>query len=185
MCVSHSVVSDSLWTYGLCSSPGSSIHGILQAGKLEWVFMPFSRGSYWWINAPVFVSSRENYIAWGIFYVNFLSTPADWAPVALRRNQFYKKFWLECSWFLFLNGLPRWRSGKESARQCWRCRFDPWIGKIPCRRRWQPMPVLLPEIISWTEEPGGLRSMGSQRIRYNWATKQQQQCLCFTVLHYF
>ena len=106
MCVSHSVVSDSLWTYGLCSSSGSSIHGILQAGKLEWVFMPFSRGSYWWINAPVFVSSRENSIAWGICHVNFLSTPADWAPVALRRNQFYKKFWLEYSWFLFLNGLP-------------------------------------------------------------------------------
>ena len=28
-----------------CSPPGSSIHGILQAGMLEWVAMPFSRGS--------------------------------------------------------------------------------------------------------------------------------------------
>ena len=28
-----------------CSSPGSSTHGILQARILEWVFMPFSRGS--------------------------------------------------------------------------------------------------------------------------------------------
>ena len=24
--------------------------------------------------------------------------------------------------------------------------------------------------IPWTEEPGGLQSMGSQRVRYNWAT---------------
>ena len=28
-----------------CSSPGSSAHGILQARILEWVAMPFSRGS--------------------------------------------------------------------------------------------------------------------------------------------
>ena len=28
-------------------------------------------------------------------------------------------------------GLPRWLSGKESACQCRRCRFDPWVRKIP------------------------------------------------------
>ena len=28
--------------------------------------------------------------------------------------------------------------------------------------------------IPWTKEPGGLQTMGSQRIRYNWATQQQQ-----------
>ena len=28
-----------------CSSPGSSIHGILQAGIVNWVAIPFSRGS--------------------------------------------------------------------------------------------------------------------------------------------
>ena len=28
-----------------CSLPGSSIHGILQAGILEWIAIPFSRGS--------------------------------------------------------------------------------------------------------------------------------------------
>ena len=30
---------------GYCSSPGSSVHGILQAGILEWVAIPFSRAS--------------------------------------------------------------------------------------------------------------------------------------------
>ena len=25
-----------------------------------------------------------------------------------------------------------------------RCRFDPWIGKIPWKRKWQPTPVFLP-----------------------------------------
>ena len=28
-----------------CSPPGSSVHGILQARRLEWVAMPFSRVS--------------------------------------------------------------------------------------------------------------------------------------------
>ena len=41
-------------------------------------------------------------------------------------------------------GLPRWLSGKESACQCRRCEFDPWAGKIPWRRKWQPTPVFLP-----------------------------------------
>ena len=41
----------------------------------------------------------------------------------------------------------RWLSGKESVCQCrrqGRCRFDPWVGKIPCRKAWQPVPVFLP-----------------------------------------
>ena len=38
----------------------------------------------------------------------------------------------------------RWLSGKESACQCRRHRFDPWIGKILGRRKWQPTPVFLP-----------------------------------------
>ena len=40
-------------------------------------------------------------------------------------------------------GLPGWLSGKESACQCRRHRFDPWVGEIPWRRKWQPTPVFL------------------------------------------
>ena len=38
-------------------------------------------------------------------------------------------------------------SGKEPASQCRRCKsrgFDPWVGKIPWRRAWQPTPVFYP-----------------------------------------
>ena len=28
--------------------------------------------------------------------------------------------------------------------QCRRFRFNPWVGKIPWRRKWQPTPVFLP-----------------------------------------
>ena len=41
-------------------------------------------------------------------------------------------------------GLPRWCSGKESACQCSRRRFDPWVRKIPWSRKWQPTPIFLP-----------------------------------------
>ena len=43
-------------------------------------------------------------------------------------------------------GFPGGASGRESACQCRRCkrlRFDPWVGKIPWRRPWQPTPVFL------------------------------------------
>ena len=35
-------------------------------------------------------------------------------------------------------------SGKEPACQCRWLRFYPWVGKIPWRRKWQPIPVFLP-----------------------------------------
>ena len=41
---SYSVVSDSLWPMDYIL-PGSSVQGILQARILEWVVIPFSRGS--------------------------------------------------------------------------------------------------------------------------------------------
>ena len=41
-------------------------------------------------------------------------------------------------------GFPRGSDGKESACQCRRPRFDPWVRKIPWRREWQPTPVFLP-----------------------------------------
>ena len=34
----------------------------------------------------------------------------------------------------------------------------------------------------WTEEPGRLRSMGSQRARHNWATKHTRTSLLSTVM---
>ena len=42
--------------------------------------------------------------------------------------------------------LPRGLSGKESTCQCRRHGFDPWVGKILWRRKWQPTPVFLPGI---------------------------------------
>ena len=40
--------------------------------------------------------------------------------------------------------IPWWFSGKESTCQCRRCGFDPWVGKICWKRKWQTSPVFLP-----------------------------------------
>ena len=47
--------------------------------------------------------------------------------------------------------------------------FDPWFGNIPWRKKWQSTPVFLPGKIPRTEEPGGLQSVGLQRLRHDWA----------------
>ena len=41
-------------------------------------------------------------------------------------------------------GLSCWLSDKEFSLQCRRCRFDPWVGEILWRRKWQPTAVFLP-----------------------------------------
>ena len=47
---------------------------------------------------------------------------------------------LESLW----EAVPGGAVDKESACQCRRHWFDPWVGKIPLGRKWQPIPVLLP-----------------------------------------
>ena len=58
-------------------------------------------------------------------------------------------------------GLPRWLSGKESARQCRRHGFDSWVRKIPWRMATHSR--ILAWEIPWMEEPSRLQFMGLQK----------------------
>ena len=66
--------------------------------------------------------------------------------------------------------------GSQVTQWWWFClpsrrqRFDPWIGKIPWRRKWATHSRTLAWKIPWTEKPGWLQSMGSQRVRHDWVT---------------
>ena len=62
---------------------------------------------------------------------------------------------------------PGGSDGKSVCLQCTRPGFDPWVGKIPWRRKWQPTPSILAWKIPWREEPGRLQSMGSQRVGHD------------------
>ena len=59
--------------------------------------------------------------------------------------------------------FPGGTRGKEPAcqgRRCKRRRFDPWVGKISWRRKWQPAPVTLPgESSLLAYSPGGRKEL--------------------------
>ena len=60
--------------------------------------------------------------------------------------------------------LLRWCSGKEYTCKCRRCKrwgFNPWVGKIPWRRKWQPTPVFWPGEFQGQRNLGVHGSMGS------------------------
>ena len=65
--------------------------------------------------------------------------------------------------------FPGDSAGKELAFHCRRHkrhRFDPWVRKIPRKRKWQYTPVFLPGKFHGQEEPGDLQSTGSRRVRH-------------------
>ncbi|CAN0568393.1 unnamed protein product [Rangifer tarandus platyrhynchus] len=59
-------------------------------------------------------------------------------------------------------GFPSESVGKESVCNAGDPGFDPWVRKIPWRRKWQLTPVFFPGESPWTEEPGRLESVGLQ-----------------------
>ena len=56
--------------------------------------------------------------------------------------------------------------------QCRIPRFDPWVGKIPCRRAWQLTPVFLPG------ESDGQRSLAGYspwaQVKCGWVHEQHE-----------
>ena len=71
--------------------------------------------------------------------------------------------------------LPWWLSGKESACQCRRCGFNPWVRKIPWGRKEQLGPVFLPGKSRGQRSLQSSSSWGRKRAGHDLATKQQQQ----------
>ena len=70
------------------------------------------------------------------------------------------------SWTL---GFPGGATGKESTCQCRkhkRCRFDPWVGKIPQRRAWQPTAVFSPRESHGQRSLEGYSPQGRTRLKW-------------------
>ena len=72
-------------------------------------------------------------------------------------------------------GFPWWLSGKRICLSMQEMRVWSLGGKDPLKREIATHSSILAWRISWTEEPGELQPMGSQRVRRSWVTKQQQQ----------
>ena len=73
------------------------------------------------------------------------------AAVLWREHIMAIQYWKPCKSHLrkelftaAFQGLPWWLRWSSVCLQCGRLGFDPWVGKIPWRRKQQPTPVLLP-----------------------------------------
>ena len=108
-------------------------------------------------------------------YLNFLSglssISIDYGGQEPRLVTILESHWdhrsLEIISFKLSPGLPRLLSGKESACQCRRPGFDPWVGKIPWRRKWQHTPVFLPGKSRGQRRLAGHSPWGRTRVRHS------------------
>ena len=70
-------------------------------------------------------------------------------------------------------GLFRWLSGKPSTCQRRRSKFNPWVGQIPWRRKWQPPPIFLLGQSHGQTSLAGYSPWGCKRVRHDLTAKQQ------------
>ena len=102
--------------------------------------MGFSRQECW---KMTLLTKGNLCLAWEKHYFSSLIIPKVSSLI------FWQSFQMETLSYAHSNdylksGLPMWLSGKESTCQCRRPGFNPWGGKIPWRRKWQPTLVFLP-----------------------------------------
>ena len=64
---------------------------------------------------------------------------------------------------------------KEKGREQADPWFNPWVGKIPWRRKWLSTPVFLPGEPHGQGNLAGYSPWGHKRVRYDLATKQQRK----------
>ena len=123
------------------------------ASLTQWTWVWASSGRWWRTGKPGVLQSMGSQRAghdWSTAQQHTTSTPLkriDFHPIRWSQVRLFLKHTLESGHLghdTHKTGLPRWLGSKESACQCKRIRFDPWVGKIPWRRAWQPIPVFLP-----------------------------------------
>ena len=67
----------------------------------------------------------------------------QWNPNLALLWRFFFFFFFQM-WLPSIIGLPWWLRRWSVCLKCGRPKFNPRVGKIPWRRKWQPTPVLLP-----------------------------------------
>ena len=156
----------------VCILPGSSVHGILQAGILEWVAISFSRGS-----SQPRDQAHISCIA-GRFFTIWATWKAHNTVHTIRNLNIHWKDWCyswsSTSLVTWCEETTHWKrpwcwervTAKEGAGKGW----DGWMESLTqCTWIWANSGRQ-----GRTGKPGMLQSMGLQRVKYNLVTKQQQ-----------
>ena len=103
-----------------------------------------------------------------LIHVNVWQKPLQYCRVIslqlIKINQKKKK-----NHYALLRGLPSGSEGKESAYN-----KETWLQSLGWKHTLEGGTVthfnILACEVSWTEEPGGLQPMGSERVGHDWAT---------------
>ena len=70
-----------------------------------------------------------------------------------------------------------WRSPPAMQETREMCQFDPWVGKIPWRRRWQPTPVFLPGESHGQRRLAGYSPKGCKELDMT-ELLSMERCIC-------
>ena len=131
------------------------------ASLTQWTWVWVSSTSWWWTGRPVGCNP------WGCKESD-MAEQLNWTSWGTVANSLVS--WADCWRFgqsSNIMGFPGGTSGKESTCQ-WR-RF--WGWEDPLQEEMTTYSSILAWEIPWTEEPGKLQSMGSQRVRGSWACR--------------
>ena len=122
----------------------------IKAGHQLWppitYFMVFSPNMEVWFKEGPSKETHQNLL--GITGLKLLSLRTSPYAINLRHNQALEP------------GLPWQISQSGILLQCRRPGFDPWVGKIPRRRKWQSTPVFLPGKFTGQRSLAGYSSWG-------------------------
>ena len=173
-CVSirRSVVSDSLWPHGACQAPLSLVFPM--ARILEWVALPFSRRSSW----PR-VLTQISCIAVRFFTI-WATGEAWWIGLMPLKWDNRELSHLYC----YVRPSEKSTNPEEGPQLTILAPCSQTSNLQNCEQQiflaMATHSSTLTWKIPWTEEPGRLQSMGSLRVRHDWATSLS----LFTFMHW-
>ena len=75
---------------------------------------------------------------------------------------------------VYIWGFPGGANGKEPACQCRTLGFDPWVRRIPWRRKWQPIPVFLPGEFHGQRSLADCSPWGRKRVGHDRSTEHSK-----------
>ena len=124
----------------------------------------------WRLSLPTPAPSPFSIHTYVSLYISFISNPILYeelnglSPQSLQILKYYGSFLHSIRDSM---GSPGSTSGKESACQCRRHKgrgLDPWVGKIPWRRKWQTTPVFLPGKLHGQRSLAGFSLWGRKEL---------------------
>ena len=98
----------------------AAVHMVAELDMTEWLSLSLS----------IYIYTHTPQLSW------------PWEPIQTQKLDWWR-FKHQTYRTGYMERFPWWLSDKESACQCKKCRFNPWVEKIPWRRKWQATPVFL------------------------------------------